>query len=612
MKQRKKDKKIKYVDLRQIDTDHDGLSDYDEINVYGSDPNNSDTDNDGIDDGDDVKQGFNPRTENIKNLFIPRRSNKYQPQILRPKRLVFYSFSAVLMKLIIIAFVFFVPITAFLTPDILSQESKKVIELTNKIRASLSISILKENSTLDQAAINKAQDMLLQQYFAHVGPDKKNLTDWLSLVGYSYDIAGENLALGFANASDVVNAWAKSKTHYANMIDPDFSEVGVGMVSGTYTGHDTTLAAQYFGAPRASAQNNTVTKATATPSPAPKPATPVAVKPASTTQPASVVTKTEGDKKVALAKIDNTPKKLIPTPVVAVAPKPQGVVVAAPTVATSTSAVVEKKIALAVPVLITPANNALVNQKEVQLEISAQQAQKVLVYNNSLEIAASNALNNGIINLAVQLNEGENKINIKSFRGLEFKVSPQYNISVDTVLPSVDIEKSKVIVSEPTVGDERVVKVTAYVSSDVKKAYATLADYKIDLQLTKDDLGKDVWSGQTIIFNYSDSKLFNTVVLPNITIEDQAGNISTYDISWDKIIPVNPSLLKQYFFIKDYPLSKNVNLLFDISGWFYKFILTVAIISLLLNIFIQIRRQYPRVILSTLGFILLLGILIVV
>lgn len=43
------------------DTDGDGLSDYDEINKYGTDPNNPDTDGDGLSDGDEVlKYGTDP------------------------------------------------------------------------------------------------------------------------------------------------------------------------------------------------------------------------------------------------------------------------------------------------------------------------------------------------------------------------------------------------------------------------------------------------------------------------------------------------------------------------------------------------------------------------
>lgn len=43
------------------DTDCDGLSDGDEINIYGTDPLNPDTDNDGISDGEEVKLGLDPK-----------------------------------------------------------------------------------------------------------------------------------------------------------------------------------------------------------------------------------------------------------------------------------------------------------------------------------------------------------------------------------------------------------------------------------------------------------------------------------------------------------------------------------------------------------------------
>jgi hypothetical protein len=43
-----------------IDTDGDGLSDADEINIHGTDPNDPDTDNDAFNDGDEVFMGTDP------------------------------------------------------------------------------------------------------------------------------------------------------------------------------------------------------------------------------------------------------------------------------------------------------------------------------------------------------------------------------------------------------------------------------------------------------------------------------------------------------------------------------------------------------------------------
>jgi len=48
------------TDALKSDTDSDGLSDYEEINVYGTDPLNKDSDGDTYLDGDEVKSGYNP------------------------------------------------------------------------------------------------------------------------------------------------------------------------------------------------------------------------------------------------------------------------------------------------------------------------------------------------------------------------------------------------------------------------------------------------------------------------------------------------------------------------------------------------------------------------
>ena len=43
-----------------IDSDNDGLTDNDEINVWYTDPNNPDTDGDGYLDGNEVEHGYDP------------------------------------------------------------------------------------------------------------------------------------------------------------------------------------------------------------------------------------------------------------------------------------------------------------------------------------------------------------------------------------------------------------------------------------------------------------------------------------------------------------------------------------------------------------------------
>jgi len=186
----------------------------------------------------------------LKKLFIPHEGNDYKPHILHPKRLLLHGGMAIVIKIIMIFFLLSLPASAWLAPEVLKEDSKKVIALTNNIRLRQGINSLSENGLLDQAALNKAQDMIVNQYFSHMSPSNKNMLNWLSGVGYQSAAAGENLAMGYSSSDEVVAAWVKSKTHYANLIDEDFKEIGVSMFSGNFNGNDTTMVAQYFGSPK--------------------------------------------------------------------------------------------------------------------------------------------------------------------------------------------------------------------------------------------------------------------------------------------------------------------------------------------------------------------------
>ncbi len=58
--------------LKHVDTDGDGLTDYDELFVYHSSPYLRDTDSDGVADGDEVRRGSSPTCPEGKDcLFNP-------------------------------------------------------------------------------------------------------------------------------------------------------------------------------------------------------------------------------------------------------------------------------------------------------------------------------------------------------------------------------------------------------------------------------------------------------------------------------------------------------------------------------------------------------------
>lgn len=184
----------------------------------------------------------------FKKYFIPHRANNYHPHILYTKRAIFYSLVFLLTKAILVCFVLFLPMSAFVLPDVLAEEQRQIVALTNQVRAENNLPPLTVVSKLDLSAQNKADDMAVGQYFAHT-KDNKNLSSWLRGANYSYEFAGENLAVGFSTAQGIVQAWKKSPTHYANLIDPDFKDLGVGLAGGVYNGKAVVFIAQHLGTP---------------------------------------------------------------------------------------------------------------------------------------------------------------------------------------------------------------------------------------------------------------------------------------------------------------------------------------------------------------------------
>lgn len=53
----------------------------------------------------------------------------------------------------------------------------------------------------------------------------------------------------FVDSQDVVNAWMASPTHRANIVKPQYTQIGVGIAQGMYEGQPATFVAQYFGSP---------------------------------------------------------------------------------------------------------------------------------------------------------------------------------------------------------------------------------------------------------------------------------------------------------------------------------------------------------------------------
>ena len=103
---------------------------------------------------------------------------------------------------------------------------------------------------LTKAAALKADDMFSDNYWAHFAPDGTSPWYFYGKVGYSYTWAGENLARDFQTSAGVVAGWmASTAGHKENILNSNFTEVGVAVKNGVLQGEETTLVVQLFGKP---------------------------------------------------------------------------------------------------------------------------------------------------------------------------------------------------------------------------------------------------------------------------------------------------------------------------------------------------------------------------
>jgi uncharacterized protein YkwD len=128
-----------------------------------------------------------------------------------------------------------------------TEQAGKLIKLTNQSRAEQGIEKLTINQNLILAAENKTRDMFEHNYFAHTSPQKITPWYWIRQAGYSYQYAGENLAMDFITSEAVHRALIASATHRKNILNPNYKEIGIAVLSGNFKERQTTIIVQMFG-----------------------------------------------------------------------------------------------------------------------------------------------------------------------------------------------------------------------------------------------------------------------------------------------------------------------------------------------------------------------------
>lgn len=103
---------------------------------------------------------------------------------------------------------------------------EQVVALVNAERAKVNLPALTMSADLNAAAQIRAKETV--QSFSHTRPNGSSFYSVLEENGISYRGAGENIAWGQRTPEAVVNAWMNSEGHRANILNKNFTSIGIG------------------------------------------------------------------------------------------------------------------------------------------------------------------------------------------------------------------------------------------------------------------------------------------------------------------------------------------------------------------------------------------------
>jgi uncharacterized YkwD family protein len=114
---------------------------------------------------------------------------------------------------------------------------QQVLSLVNEERAKSGLPSLKMDTAISNVAILKSEDMRDNNYFNHTSPSYGSPFDMMKSFGISYEYAGENIAAGQPSADAVMKSWMNSPGHKANILNKNYTHIGIGHVTGGKYAH---------------------------------------------------------------------------------------------------------------------------------------------------------------------------------------------------------------------------------------------------------------------------------------------------------------------------------------------------------------------------------------
>jgi uncharacterized protein YkwD len=112
------------------------------------------------------------------------------------------------------------------------DNGQRLISLINQIRQKKGLRSLKPSRLVGEVARAHSQAMCAGSFFSHVDPDGSGPKERLARAGYVWKAFGENIGCGQDSPGKVLDTWMRSASHRETILEPAYSEIGIGLVRG--------------------------------------------------------------------------------------------------------------------------------------------------------------------------------------------------------------------------------------------------------------------------------------------------------------------------------------------------------------------------------------------
>lgn len=111
------------------------------------------------------------------------------------------------------------------------SEINEVLEIINSWRKEAGLKPLILDDKLTTVASARAEEIAWSGRHSHYRPNGKFFSSILKDAGITKGNTGENIGWGYPDAKSVCEAWKNSQGHYENIMNPDFTRVGLGVAA---------------------------------------------------------------------------------------------------------------------------------------------------------------------------------------------------------------------------------------------------------------------------------------------------------------------------------------------------------------------------------------------